>query len=72
MRIEPPALCGRVNARVHGATPHAFVMVGAAAWPSATKTAPAMTRTAIRRYQHEIGADTTGYLTKEEVNRLSH
>jgi peptidoglycan hydrolase-like protein with peptidoglycan-binding domain len=31
-----------------------------------------LTRAAMRRYQHEIGADTTGYLTKEEVNRLSH
>ena len=26
-----------------------------------------LTRAAMRRYQHEIGADTTGYLTKEEV-----
>jgi peptidoglycan hydrolase-like protein with peptidoglycan-binding domain len=28
------------------------------------------TRTAIRRFQHEIGADTTGHLTAEEANRL--
>jgi hypothetical protein len=29
-----------------------------------------LTRTAIRRFQREIGADTTGYLTAEEANRL--
>ena len=29
-----------------------------------------LTRTAIRRFQHEIGADTTGHLTGEEANRL--
>ena len=28
------------------------------------------TRAAIRRFQHEIGADTTGHLTAEEANRL--
>ena len=28
------------------------------------------TRAAIRRFQHEIGADTTGRLTTEEANRL--
>ena len=28
------------------------------------------TRAAIRRFQREIGADTTGYLTAEEANRL--
>ena len=29
-----------------------------------------LTRAAIRRFQREIGADTTGYLTAEEANRL--
>ncbi len=29
-----------------------------------------LTRGAIRRFQREIGADTTGYLTAEEANRL--
>jgi peptidoglycan hydrolase-like protein with peptidoglycan-binding domain len=29
-----------------------------------------LTRAAIRRFQHEIGADTTGHLTAEEANRL--
>jgi Putative peptidoglycan binding domain len=29
-----------------------------------------LTRAAIRRFQHEIGADTTGRLTAEEANRL--
>ena len=28
------------------------------------------TRAAIRLFQHEIGADTTGHLTAEEANRL--
>ena len=28
------------------------------------------TRAAIRRFQHEITADTTGHLTAEEANRL--
>ena len=28
------------------------------------------TRAAIRRFQHEIKADTTGHLTAEEANRL--
>jgi peptidoglycan hydrolase-like protein with peptidoglycan-binding domain len=29
-----------------------------------------LTRAAIRRFQHEIDADTTGHLTAEEANRL--
>jgi peptidoglycan hydrolase-like protein with peptidoglycan-binding domain len=29
-----------------------------------------LTRAAIRRFQHEIGADTTGHLTAEEASRL--
>jgi peptidoglycan hydrolase-like protein with peptidoglycan-binding domain len=29
-----------------------------------------LTRAAIRRFQHEIEADTTGHLTAEEANRL--
>jgi peptidoglycan hydrolase-like protein with peptidoglycan-binding domain len=29
-----------------------------------------LTRAAIRRFQHEIAADTTGHLTAEEANRL--
>jgi len=29
------------------------------------------TRAAIRRFQHEIGADTTGHLTAGEANRLA-
>jgi peptidoglycan hydrolase-like protein with peptidoglycan-binding domain len=29
-----------------------------------------LTRAAIRRFQHGIGAETTGYLTAEEANRL--
>jgi membrane-bound lytic murein transglycosylase B len=29
-----------------------------------------LTRAAIRRFQHGIGADTTGHLTAEEANRL--
>jgi membrane-bound lytic murein transglycosylase B len=29
-----------------------------------------VTRAAIRRFQREIGAKTTGYLTAEEANRL--
>jgi peptidoglycan hydrolase-like protein with peptidoglycan-binding domain len=29
-----------------------------------------LTRAAIRRFQREIGADITGYLTAEEANRL--
>ena len=28
------------------------------------------TRAAIRRFQHEMGADTTGHITAEEANRL--
>ena len=30
------------------------------------------TRAAIRRYQHEIGAEATGQLTAEQVKRLAH
>jgi peptidoglycan hydrolase-like protein with peptidoglycan-binding domain len=29
-----------------------------------------LTRAAIRRFQHEIEADTTGHLTAEEANRF--
>jgi Putative peptidoglycan binding domain len=29
-----------------------------------------LTRTAIRRFQHDIGVETAGYLTEEEANRL--
>jgi peptidoglycan hydrolase-like protein with peptidoglycan-binding domain len=29
-----------------------------------------LTRTAIRRFQHDIGADATGYLTAEQANHL--
>jgi peptidoglycan hydrolase-like protein with peptidoglycan-binding domain len=29
-----------------------------------------LTRTAIRRFQHEMGADATGHPTAEEANRL--
>ena len=29
-----------------------------------------LTRAAIRRFQHEIEADTTGHLTAEQANRL--
>jgi peptidoglycan hydrolase-like protein with peptidoglycan-binding domain len=29
-----------------------------------------LTRAAIRRFQHEIGAETTGHLTEDEANRL--
>ena len=29
-----------------------------------------LTRAAIRRFQHDIGADTTGHLTAGEANRL--
>jgi peptidoglycan hydrolase-like protein with peptidoglycan-binding domain len=29
-----------------------------------------LTRAAIRRFQHDIKADTTGHLTAEEANRL--
>ena len=29
-----------------------------------------LTRAAIRRFQHEIGADVTGHLSAEEANRL--
>jgi peptidoglycan hydrolase-like protein with peptidoglycan-binding domain len=29
-----------------------------------------LTRAAIRRFQHDIGAEITGYLTAEEANRL--
>jgi peptidoglycan hydrolase-like protein with peptidoglycan-binding domain len=29
-----------------------------------------LTRAAIRRFQHDIGAEMTGYLTAEEANRL--
>ena len=30
------------------------------------------TRTAIRRYQREIGEETTGHLTAEQIKRLAH
>jgi peptidoglycan hydrolase-like protein with peptidoglycan-binding domain len=29
-----------------------------------------LTRAAVRRFQHDIGAEATGYMTAEEANRL--